>query len=76
MHPTVAYIIGKTLGLDATRLSMLVLMCSMPTAKNLFIFAQQYQVGVARSNWVVFLTTVLSIFSIPFILHLIYLPYK
>ncbi len=67
IHPLMGYTMGKLWGVGKEQLFMLLLICAMPTAKNLFIFSQQYQVGTQRSNWIVFWTTVLSLFSIPLI---------
>ena len=69
IQPILAFVLGTWLfHLQGFWLQALVLACTMPTAKNLFIFAQNYQIGVARSQWVVFSTTVFSLVSINIVL--------
>jgi malonate transporter and related proteins len=69
MHPIAAFMIGYyLLGLSGFLLTALTLMAAMPTAKNLFVFAERYQIGLERANIIILITTVLSIATINTIL--------
>lgn len=68
-HPLVAFMLGKYIfALPSQGLLFLVLLAAMPAAKNLFIFANQYQVGKNRSSLVVLITTLLSCVTINLVL--------
>ena len=65
LHPLVAFFIGYyLLDLSGFLLKALILMAAMPSAKNMFVFAKRYEVGVGRANLIVLLTTIVSIVTI------------
>jgi len=71
LHPIVAFLVGGfVFHLQGQWLQFLVLMCAMPSAKNLFIIAQKYEVATKRSRLLVFMTTLLSFFTINLVLLL------
>ncbi len=71
VHPLIAFLVGYYIfGLTGFMLTALILMAAMPVAKNLFVFAKRYQVGVERANIIVFITTVISILTLNLILLL------
>lgn len=62
LHPVVAYLMGHfLLGLAGPELFAAVVAASLPTAQNVYVTAQRYQVGVAVAKDTVLLTTVLAI---------------
>jgi len=48
-----------------------VLLAALPSATNVFVIAQQYQIWQERASATVLITTVLSVASVPFILFLL-----
>lgn len=71
IHPLVALLVGRLIfHLPTFWLHSLVLMAAMPTAKNLYIFAKQYQVGESRANIIVVATTIISMVMINVIMML------
>jgi malonate transporter len=63
IHPVVAYIIGRYLFVvDANLLPSLVVMASMPTAINNFIFSREYQAFEKDSGAVIVYTTLMFMF--------------
>ena len=55
LHPICAFFIAYyVFGLSGFLLTAVTLMAAMPTAKNLFVFAERYKVGVERANIIVF----------------------
>ncbi len=62
LHPFIAFTLGHfALGLDGAALFAVVVAAALPTAQNVYVTAQRYQVGVAVAKDVVLLTTVLAI---------------
>ena len=62
LHPLVAYLLGHfALGMSGAALFAVVVAASLPTAQNVYVTAQRYQVGVAVAKDTVLLTTVLAI---------------
>lgn len=71
LHPIAACLIGYyVFNLSGFLLTAVTLMAAMPTAKNLFIFSERYQVGLERANSIILVTTILSIVTINSILFL------
>lgn len=72
LHPLVAYLLGHfALGMSGAALFAVVVAASLPTAQNVYVTAQRYQVGVAVAKDTVLLTTVLAIpamFAVAFLL--------
>ena len=69
IHPLAALLVGWFIfHLPTFWLHSLVLMAAMPTAKNLYIFAKQYQVGESRANIIVVATTIVAMVMINVIL--------
>ncbi|ALO65470.1 AEC family transporter [Arthrobacter alpinus] len=72
LHPLIAYLLGHfALGMDGAALFAVVVAASLPTAQNVYVTAQRYQVGVAVAKDTVLLTTVLAIpamFAVAFLL--------
>lgn len=72
LHPLVAYLLGHfVLGMDGAGLFAVVVAAALPTAQNVYVTAQRYQVGVAVAKDTVLLTTVLAIpamFAVAFLL--------
>lgn len=69
LHPVAAFFIGYyVFSLSGFFLTSVTLMAAMPTAKNLFVFAERYKVGLERANIIVLVTTLISIVTINLIL--------
>jgi predicted permease len=64
-HPALAWLAGRYLfGLSDQWLQPLTLIAAMPTAVNNFIFAHRYDSFVAESSQIIFLTSILSLFTL------------
>jgi hypothetical protein len=63
-QPAIACAVGVLLQLPPDQLLAVVVCAGLPTAQNVFIFAQQYGVGDAIASRAVLTTTVLSLASI------------
>ncbi|MET4002344.1 MULTISPECIES: AEC family transporter [Arthrobacter] len=62
LHPFAAFLLGHfALGLDGAALFAVVVAAALPTAQNIYVTAQRYQVGLAVAKDTVLLTTVLAI---------------
>ncbi len=69
LHPALAWLLGRyVFDLSGPSLSALTIIAGMPTAMNNFTFAQRYGVFVQESSWVVFLSTVLWLLTLPVLL--------
>lgn len=72
LHPLVAYLLGHfTLGMSGAALFAVVVAAALPTAQNVYVTSQRYQVGLAVAKDTVLLTTVLAIpamFGVAFLL--------
>lgn len=65
IHPAAAWLIGRyVFHLADPWLGASVLVAAMPTAVNSYIFAQRYKVFIAESCQVVFLSSVVSLFTL------------
>lgn len=71
LHPFLAFMVGYYIfSLSGFWLTALVLMAAMPSAKNLFIFGQQYPAAALKeASMIILLTTILSLISINIILY-------
>ncbi|WP_315913886.1 AEC family transporter [Arthrobacter sp. lap29] len=62
LHPFAAFLLGHfALGLDGAALFAVVVAAALPTAQNIYVTAQRYQVGLAVAKDTALLTTVLAI---------------
>ena len=72
VHPSVAFLLGHfALGMGGAALFAVVVAAALPTAQNVYVTAQRYQVGVTVAKDTVLLTTVLAIpamFAVAFLL--------
>jgi predicted permease len=72
LHPLTAWIVLSWIGnFDPAWVWSAVLLASLPTATNVFVIAQQYQVWVERASASILVTTVLSVLSVTGLLYLI-----
>jgi predicted permease len=71
VHPLFAYCAGRYLfGLSDPWLGSLTIVAAMPTAVNNFVFAQRYESFVSESSQTVFLSSVISLFTLSSLLWL------
>ncbi|TYR35209.1 AEC family transporter [Mesorhizobium microcysteis] len=72
IHPILCYVILSLIG-DFSPIWMYsaVLLAALPTATNVFVIAQQYNVWVQRASASLLLTTVLSVVTLTVLLYLI-----
>ncbi|MDJ0318472.1 AEC family transporter [Arthrobacter antibioticus] len=72
LHPTVAFLLGHfALGMSGAGLFAVVVAAALPTAQNVYVTAQRYQVSVTVAKDTVLATTVLAIpamFAVAFLL--------
>lgn len=72
LHPLAAYLLGHfALGMEGAALFAVVVAASLPTAQNVYVAAQRYQVGVTVAKDTVLATTILAIpamFGVAFLL--------
>lgn len=62
VHPCAAFLLGHfALGMNGASLFAVVVAAALPTAQNVYVTAQRYQVGVAVAKDTVLATTVLAI---------------
>lgn len=62
LHPVAAYLLGHfVLGMDGAALFAVIVAASLPTAQNVYVTAQRYQVGLAVAKDTVLATTILAI---------------
>ncbi|MFC3398060.1 AEC family transporter [Microbacterium amylolyticum] len=60
--PVAAYVVGRFIfGLDGHALLVVVVLGALPTAQNIFNYAQRYGIGYTLSRDAVFLTTFLCV---------------
>ncbi|XUY25711.1 AEC family transporter [Agrobacterium sp. rho-8.1] len=72
LHPLLAYIILSSFGsFDPVWISTAVLLAALPTATNVFVIGQQYQVWQERASATILISTVLSVFSVSLVLYVI-----
>ncbi|MCO5733731.1 AEC family transporter [Rhizobium sp. SSA_523] len=58
-------------GFDATWIHAAVLLAALPTATNVFVISQHYDVWQERASATVLITTIVSILTLPVVLYLI-----
>ncbi|MGB9608283.1 MAG: AEC family transporter [bacterium] len=66
LQPLLVYSLALSLGLSHLSLRVSVLQACMPTALMTVVFSEQFKLDLELASGVVFLTTLLSIFTIPF----------
>ncbi len=72
VHPVLVYVLLSLIGdFEPTWVYTAVLLASLPTATNVFVIAQQYNVWVARSSSMVLTTTIASVFTVTALLYAI-----
>jgi predicted permease len=69
--PLVVFVILKLLGASGMILGVLVLISAMPVAANTAIMSEKYEANSAFASKCIFISTVLSTFTIPLIIMLI-----
>lgn len=69
--PIIVYILLKLLKVDETLLYICVIMVAMPTASLIGVFSEKYNVDKLTASKCAFLTTVLSIITIPVIMAIV-----
>ncbi|KQO80781.1 AEC family transporter [Rhizobium sp. Leaf262] len=72
LHPLLAYAILSSFGsFDPIWVSTAVLLAALPTATNVFVIGQQYQVWQERASATILISTVLSVFTVSLVLYVI-----
>jgi malonate transporter and related proteins len=70
VHPLLCYFMMQTMGdFDPVWVASAVLLASLPTATNVFVIAQQYQVWVERASATILVSTMISVFTVTGILY-------
>jgi predicted permease len=70
--PLLAFAIGKLFIHNATALGVTVVLAGMPAASVTVIFAEQYKSDTLLASQMIFITTVLSMLSIPLLILLLF----
>lgn len=72
VHPVLVYLLISWVGdFEPVWVYTAVLLASLPTATNVFVIAQQYDVWVNRASSMVLVSTVASVFTVTGLLYLI-----
>lgn len=72
IHPALVYVLLSWVGdFEPVWVYTAVLLASLPTATNVFVIAQQYNVWVSRASSMVLVTTMFSVISVTALLYLI-----
>ena len=72
VHQALCYFMMQSLGdFDPVWVASAVLLAALPTATNVFVLAQQYQVWVERASAAILITTMFSVLSVTGLLYLI-----
>jgi len=72
VHPALVYLLLSWVGnFPPIWVYTAVLLAALPTATNVFVIAQQYNVWVQRASSMVLVTTVLAVFTVTTLLYLI-----
>jgi malonate transporter len=72
LHPMICYVVLSWIGnFDPVWVYSAVLLASLPTATNVFVIAQQYEVWVNRASASVLLSTITSVLTVTALLYLI-----
>lgn len=70
LHPVVVWLaLGLAGTFDDVWVKSALLLASLPTATNVFVIAQQYEVWIERASAVVLVTTVISVATVTLILY-------
>lgn len=72
VHPVIVYLLLSWVGdFDPVWVYTAVLLAALPTATNVFVIAQQYNVWIARASSMVLTSTALSVVTVTALLYLI-----
>lgn len=72
IHPVLVYVLVSWVGdFEPVWTYTAVLLASLPTATNVFVIAQQYNVWAARASSMVLVSTIVSVFTVTGLLYLI-----
>jgi predicted permease len=72
VHPLLCYVVLSWIGnFSPTWTFSAVLLAALPTATNVFVIAQQYEVWVQRASASVLITTCLSVVTVTGLLYMI-----
>ncbi len=72
LHPVVVWVVMGLAGpFETVWVQAAMLLASLPTATNVFVIAQQYDVWVERASAVVLVTTVISVVTVTLLLYAI-----
>ena len=72
LHPLLAYVLMSSFGnFDPIWVSTAVLLAALPTATNVFVIGQHYQVRQERASATILISTVLSVFTVSLVLYVI-----
>ena len=72
IHPILVYVLLSWVGdFKPIWVYAAVLLASLPTATNVFVIAQQYNVWVARASSMVLVSTIVSVFTVTTLLYFI-----
>ena len=72
VHPVLVYVLVSWVGdFEPVWVYTAVLLAALPTATNVFVIAQQYDVWVARASSMVLVSTVVSVVTVTGLLYLI-----
>jgi predicted permease len=66
LHPLLVYSLSLRVGLSSLPLQVLIMQACMPTALMTVVFSEQFKLDLELATGIVFLTTLFSIFTIPF----------
>ena len=66
--PLIAYLVGRTLGLEALDLQVLVVQSAMPTAVNTFILVTEFGGDAAWVARTIVISTLMSFVTLPLVL--------
>ena len=72
LHPLVVFLVLNLMGgIDQLWLGTAVLMAAMPTAANVYLLARKYDTYVDGASNAILITTLISLFTVTFLLYLI-----
>ncbi len=71
LHPLLVFLVGRALNLEPLWLAVAVLLASMPTGMNMYLFANRYQVSPPTATTSIFLSTITSILSVSIVIALL-----
>lgn len=71
LHPVICYVVLSWIGnFDPVWVYTAVLLAALPTATNVFVIAQQYEVWTNRASASILVTTIFSVLSVTALLYL------